>query len=506
MTTRIQQPGYMVPKFHKIMQKSVLYSSLAVALCAIQLVLGCLSAYGQKPNVIVILADDLGWADLPIYGNTFNEAPNLSRLAERGMTFSNAYAAAPVCSPTRASIMSGQYPARVGVIDFIPGHWRPYEKVIVPTNKTQFLPGEITTMGEMMKAAGYTNGYFGKWHLGFQQGCHPFDQGFDEAYCADGGFYNPKFTPALEPPPQGRFSDIITDMGVDFIQRNSDSPFFLFLGHYDVHVQLNADKPLIKKYLEKMPAAGYPSNAVYAAMIEHLDNSVGRVIETLDSLGLSDNTLIVFYSDNGGLNRRFDRIPLLDKAVEHFYEGDSLQYVASSNAPLSGEKGSLYEGGIRVPLIISWPEKVLCGTESDAMVTSPDLYATLGDLVGAPLPAKQEMDGISLRRTLLTGKEPAGRTLFWHYPVYHHSTPASAVRKGDWKLIEFYEDNSIELYNLKKDIGETENLAGKRKRKATELRSLLHEWRRAVAAELPVANPAFDAARREQWGIHPDRK
>ncbi|MEC3879168.1 sulfatase [Parapedobacter sp. 10938] len=484
----------------------MLHNSITAAMCAMLLAIGCMPTYGQKPNVIVILADDLGWADLPMYGNTFNEAPNLNRLAKRGMTFSNAYAAAPVCSPTRASIMSGQYPARVGVIDFIPGHWRPYEKVIVPKNKTQFLPAAVTTIGEMMEAAGYTNGYFGKWHLGFQKGHHPLDQGFEEAYCADGGFYNPKFTPAITPPPQGRFSDIITDMGVDFIRRNSDNPFFLFLGHYDVHVQLNADTALIKKYLGKAPADGYPSNAVYAAMITHLDNSVGRVMNTLDSLGISDNTMIIFYSDNGGLHRRFDEIPLIDKAVEHFYDGDSLQYVASSNAPLRDEKGSLYEGGIRVPLIISWPKKVRPGTKSEAMVTSPDLYATLGDVAGTPLPAKQVTDGISLTHTLLTGKKPADRPLFWHYPVYHHSAPASAVRKGDWKLIEWYENNSVELYNLKKDIGETRNLAEKRKGKAAELRSLLHEWRLAVGAELPVNNPAFDPAKRRQWGKHPDRK
>ena len=216
------------------------------------------------PNIVFILADDMGWADLPCYGNTFNEAPNLDKLAEAGMRFTNAYAACPVCSPTRASIQSGQYPARVGVIDFITGHWRPYEEVVVPKNRTQYLPPEIESIAESLKKAGYTTGYFGKWHLGNTEDTSPEGQGYDKVHVySGGGFYNSKFTPQPKKKYEGRLSEILTDMSVDFIEENKEQPFFLFLAHYDVHVQLDGDKNLIEKYLRKERKDQYPGNAVY---------------------------------------------------------------------------------------------------------------------------------------------------------------------------------------------------------------------------------------------------
>ncbi len=458
----------------------------------------------QQPNIVFILADDLGWADLPSYGNAFNEAPHISRLAAAGMQFSQAYAAAPVCSPTRASIMSGQYPARVGVVDFITGHWRPYEKVVVPSNRTQYLPSDITTIAESLKAAGYTTGYFGKWHLGWEEQHHPLRQGFDEAHVAN-KFYGATFSPPAPEASGKRFSEAITDFGVQFMEKHRQEPFFLFIAHFDVHVQLDADMDLINKYLQKAKAKGYPSNAIYAAMIEHLDRSVGRLTSKLDELKLSDNTIVIFFSDNGGLIRRFDRIPLIDDSKKHIYEGDSLLYIASSNQPLRSEKGTLYEGGIREPLIVKWPGKVVAGSRTETMVSSVDFFPTLLEIAQAKPPENQILDGKSIVPVLTGKSKGAERTLFWHYPVYHHDVPASAVRQAHWKLIHNLEEDTYQLFDLKQDIGESVNLASKHPEKTKELANLLRQWRKEVKAELPKPNPAFDPARRQEWGKHPDR-
>lgn len=464
-------------------------------------------AFGKsndKPNVVFILADDLGWADLPVYGNTFNEAPNLDKLANEGMLFTNAYAACPVCSPTRASIQSGQYPARVGIIDFIPGHWRPFEEVIVPSNKTRFLPHEIETIGEVMKKAGYKTGYFGKWHLGFTEEYSPQHQGYDDAYFYEGGgFYNPTFIPKISPKPSGRLSEILTDLSVDFIEENKSEPFFLFLAHFDVHVQLDADKELINKYLNKERKDQYPGNAVYAAMIEHLDNSVGRVVDKLAKTGLDENTIVIFYSDNGGLITRFDNIPLIAKNSLPFYENNPLKYIASSNAPLRAEKGTVYEGGIREPLIVKWPGKIKPATISDATVTSVDFFPTFLELVDAQKPENQVLDGISLLPALLENKYDDERPVFWHYPVYHHGFPAGAIRKGDWKLIENQVSGESALYNLRADISESTNLLELYPKKMSELLQLLKEWQKDVGAEFPTKNPDFDKNKRNKWGPHP---
>ncbi len=460
----------------------------------------------EKPNVVFILADDLGWADLPAYGNKFNEAPNIDRLAGDGKRFTNAYAACPVCSPSRAAIMTGQYPARVGIIDFIRGHWRPYEKVIVPVNRTQYLPRELKTIGNIMKQAGYATGYFGKWHLGSRPEHHPSEYGFDTAIeYAGGGYYNSKFKPSFHEKPQKRLSEILTDLGVDFIKKNKNRPFFLFLAHFDVHVQLDADTDLIEKYLKKEKVPGYPCNAVYAAMVEHVDRSVGRIVHTVDSLGLSANTIVIFFSDNGGLNKRFDNIVLLADSKKYVYKNDSLAYIASSNAPLRREKGTLYEGGIREPLIVKWPGKIRAGSVSDAVITGVDFYPTLADLTGVKMPWDQVTDGRTFSGMLFKDDENAGeeRTIFWHYPVYHHDVPASAVRKGSWKLIQNLVDSTYELYDLEKDISEKNDLAEVNPEKLRELSTLLNRWRKDVGARFPVPNPDFDPARRYEWGKHP---
>lgn len=459
------------------------------------------------PNIVFILADDLGWADLPVYGNRFNEAPHLTQLAREGMRFDNAYAACPVCSPTRASIQSGQYPARVGVIDFITGHWRPYEEVIVPKNRTQCLPLDNVTFAERLKEAGYATGYFGKWHLG--GGEHiPTNQGYDEQVVYNGGGffgYQKRMDPPQEFPADKVLSEALTDLGVSFLERHQDQPFMLFLAHYDVHVQLDAQPELIDKYLQKEKVDGYPCNAVYAAMVENVDKSVGRIERKLEELDLAENTIVIFFSDNGGLISRFDKIPLHAASKQYIYEGDTMQYIASSNTPLRAEKGTVYEGGIREPLIVKWPGKIKPGTLNHSLVSSVDFYPTFLDLAGLTSDGSQQLDGSSLINILTDSEEVYDRPIFWHYPVYHHGVPASVVRKGDFKLVENLVDGSLELYDLSKDISEEQNLASEHPDQVATLHQLLKEWQNDVGAEFPVPNPDFDPARRYEWGRHPDR-
>lgn len=482
---------------------------------AFLLLLSChskhLSTVDSRPNIVFILIDDLGWTDLPCYDNRFNEAPNLDRLSKAGMLFANAYAACPVCSPTRASIQAGQYPARVGITDFITGHWRPYEELTVPKNRTQYLPESIVTIGEALKETGYATGYFGKWHLGGKDEHLPGNQGYDDWRVHRAGvFYNLKSKSAIYPKDEtlddnDRLSEVLTDYSVDFIESHKNEPFFLFLSHYDVHVQLDADMDLIEKYLNKKKKDEYPGNAIYAAMIEHIDRSTGRIVDKLEDLGLDENTMVVFFSDNGGLVSRFDKIPLLAKDKLPVYKGSDLQYIASSNHPLRAEKGTIYEGGIREPLIIKWPKKIKAGSKSDALITSVDFYPTFVELAGGDLPNDQVMDGQSFVSLFDANVMDEDRAIFWHYPVYHHGVPAGAVRKGEWKLIEYYTDHRVELYNLTKDIGEAINLAEERPELTLELHQLLKAWREEVGAEMPVKNPDFDESKRYEWGRHPDR-
>ena len=458
----------------------------------------------KPPNVVFILADDLGWADLPVYGNQFNEAPNIDTLAAEGIRFTDAYAACPVCSPTRASIMSGQYPARVGIIDYIPGQWRPYEEVIVPRNRTQYLPEDIETVGEMMQLAGYKTGYFGKWHLGDKQKHHPLNQGFDVANVGK-DYYNTKFDPPREVTPTQRLSESLTNFGIEFIEQNKDQPFFLFLAHYDVHLVLDAEEDLIRKYADKPTVEGYPCNPVYAAMIEHLDNSVGRINRKLKELGLDENTILIFYSDNGGLRTAGNRGLVVVEDKRHLVrdDNDSLLYVATENTPLRDEKGTVYEGGIREPLIVKWPKQIRQSQVSNALISSVDFFPTLIEVSNSSF-SEQVLDGKSILPELTTESTETDRALYWHYPVYHHGVPSSAVRQGDWKLVRNLVDSSLELYNLKNDISETQNLIDSNPAKAEQLASLLTSWSEDVGAEFPKPNPEFDPDNRKVRAKHPD--
>jgi arylsulfatase A len=428
-----------------------------------------------KPNIVFILIDDMGWTDLACYGNRFHETPNIDTLASEGMKFTDAYAACPVCSPTRASIMAGQYPARVGITDFIPGHWRPYEKLIVPENRLQ-LPLESVTIGEALKEKGYATCYIGKWHLGGKN-FNPDKQGFDEVVL---GVKNQN----------DKQVSGFTDKAIEFIEAKKNEPFFLYLSHHTVHIPLEAPQKLIEKYRKKPKPAGGVNNPIYAAMVEHLDNNVGRIVKKLDELDLTRQTLFIFFSDNGGLYQPFGG-----------YNGDKSP--VSTNAPLRGEKGTLYEGGIREPLLVRWPGVVRPGTTCNVPVTSVDFYPTFLEIIGAKAPANQPLDGESilplLKQTGTLGRD----AIYWHYPHYHHSRPAGAIRQGKWKLIEFYEDGSLELYDLSKDIGEKNNLAGRMQQKVAQLQKNLADWRASVKAKMPTPNPDYDPARANEWKPRP---
>jgi uncharacterized sulfatase len=416
----------------------------------------------DRPNVILILADDLGWADLGCYGNTFNETPNLDRLSRQGMRFTQAYAG-PVCSPTRANLQSGRDQARYGITQHIPGHKRPFAKLADPVVPLQ-LPLEVETFAERLGAAGYATGYFGKWHLG-GAGFGPAQQGWQTAEEIKGNT-QPSASKGGAPL---RTTEVLAKKAVDYINANKSRPFLLQISHAAVHIPLSTTPELLAKYQAKKPMPGYPSNPAYAGLLEELDQSVGRIVEAVERAGLTDKTLLLFLSDNGGL--------------EHEQSGR----VVTSNKPLRGEKGTLYEGGIRIPAIARWPGRVPAATECATPIITTDVHPTFLALAGAPMPPAGSLDGVSLAALLANPAAPLARdTLHWHLPHYHHSTPASAIRRGDWKLIEFFEDNSLQLFNLRADPGEQTNLADREPARLKELQAALAQWRKQVGARMPV--------------------
>ena len=435
-----------------------------------------LAAPATKPNLILILADDLGWADLACYGNTFNETPNIDRLAKQGVRFTQFYAG-PVCSPTRASIQSGQNQARLGITVHIPGHWRPFAKMVEPPVALN-MPLAIETFAERLGSSGYQTGYFGKWHLG-EEGFGPGQQGWQTVIETQGNVVPPRV--AAGTPPR-RTAEFLTEKAVAFIEANKDKPFLLQVSHFAVHIPLSTRPDLQKKYEAKKPMPNYPSRPEYAGLLEELDESVGKIVETVDRLGIGSNTLVVFVSDNGGLHRE---------------QGGT---ITTSNAPLRAEKGTLYEGGIRVPCIARWTGTIPGGRESNAIASTIDFYPTFLEAAQAAPKREQVIDGVSL---LPIARDPVGRlqrdTLFWHLPHYHHSTPASAIRQGDWKLIEFFEDGALELYNLKEDVGESHNLAAQFPDRAKTMHAALKAWRKEVQAQVPQRNPGYDPARAEEF-------
>jgi arylsulfatase A len=436
-----------------------------------------------QPNVVIILMDDLGRNDVGCYGSTYYRTPHIDRLAAAGVRFTDAYAACPVCSPTRASIMTGKYPARLHLTDWLPGRVdRPDQRLLRPTIRQQ-LPLEEVTLAKALKAAGYTTGAVGKWHLG-GPGFLPTDQGFDVNVAGDQNgsppsYFAPfknkqgKFMAGLGQAPAGEYlTDRLTTEAERFIETNKARPFFLYFAHYAVHIPLMAKPDVVAKY----PIGGKPgtqNNPVYAAMVESMDDSVGRVVKKLDDLGLTQRTLIIFTSDNGGLS---------------VLEGPHTP--ATTNAPLREGKGYLYEGGIREPLLIAGPGVAKAGVTCDAPVCSIDLFPTVLGLCGVKSEAKP--DGISIA-PLLRGGSIARDAIYWHYPHYANQggRPGCALRAGDLKLIEFYETGRRELFDVRQDVGETRNLAADRPEVVKELAAKLDTWRQSVAAQMMRPNPDY---------------
>ncbi len=444
-----------------------------------------LAAAAPRPatNVVMILADDLGWKDLSCYGNLNVVTPNLDRLAREGARFTQAYAACPVCSPTRASILTGRYPVRTGVTDWISGRpSHPNGPIITPRTALQ-LKLEEQTIAERLKAAKYRTAAVGKWHLG-GEGFLPTDQGFDlniggshrgsppPSGSKGSSYFGPAELPNLKLGEGESLTEKLTEAATGFIEQNRANPFFLYLAHYTPHIPLQAREAEIERHRVKS-AGRY--NPIYAAMLESLDASVGGVLRTLDDTGLAKNTLVMFFSDNGGLR----------------YEGTAKSAV-TDNSPLRAGKGHLYEGGIREPMLMRLPGTIRPGTVIDTPVCSVDFLPTFCDLAGTPAGT---VDGVSLL-PLLRGGKLAPRPLYWHYPHYSNQggEPGSVIREGDWKLIEFYADGRMELFNLKDDPGERVNLIGQHPEVAQLLGARMRVWRREAGAVMPQKNPAADPA------------
>lgn len=448
----------------------------------------------KKPNIVFILVDDLGWKDLGCYGSSFYETPNLDRLASQSTLFTNAYTPNPVCSPTRAAIMTGKYPSRVGITDWIPGQDPQNRKLLGPDDLNE-LPLEELTFPEVLKDAGYKTFFAGKWHLG-GEGFFPEDQGFEinkgghHKGSPPGGYYAPYKNPKLKDGPEGEYlPNRLANESIQFLEENKDDPFLLYLSFYTVHTPIQKSKKHFAKFekkrqvlkdsiaIKQSEGLGFTvqnqAGAAYASMVYAMDENVGKVLDKLDELGLTEKTLIIFTSDNGGLS-----------TLEN-----SQRTAPTSVKPLRAGKGWAYEGGIRVPLIIKSPGKNKQG-KIDTPVISMDFYPTILDFVGLPTLPDQHVDGASLKDLLIQGKQLERDALLFHYPHYHGSgwKPGSAIRKGDWKLIHFYEDGRNELYNLKNDIGEHEDLAKEHPRKLEEMKEALQKMQSENRASAPSIN------------------
>jgi len=480
-----------LPKTHRIRR---LLTFATVALVS-ALLPSSGAAAAQRPNIIFILADDLGWRDLGCYGSTFYETPALDRLSRQGLRFTDAYAACNVCSPTRASILTGKYPARLHLTDWLPGRPDRRDQKLKRPIIVQQLPLEEITIAEALKEAGYATAFIGKWHLGGTN-FFPEHQGFDLNIggCEKGhppSYFSPYKIPTLPDGPAGEYlTDRLTDEAIKFIESAKEKPFFLYLSHYAVHNPQQAKPELVAKYRAKaaaLPTAAGPefladsgrqvrqiqNQPVYAAMIQSLDESVGRIMSKLDELKLDKKTIVLFTSDNGGLSTA---------------EGSP-----TSNTPLRTGKGWNYEGGIREPLLVNWPGVTKPAGLCQQPVISTDYYPTFLEMAGVPLRPQQHRDGVSFA-PLCRGKRMAERPIFWHYPHYSNQggRPGGAVRLGDYKLLESFEDMSVELFNLKYDLGENHDLASKLPKKTAELRQVLHHWRESVDAQMMTPYAGYD--------------
>lgn len=452
---------------------------------------------GDRPedrtlNVVFILIDDLGWKDLGCYGSTYYQTPSIDRLAAEGMRFTDGYAACNVCSPTRAAILTGKYPARLLLTQWLPsGRWSRTQHKLREGRYLSNLPLEEVTIAETLREAGYRTAFLGKWHLGTETYYYPEHQGFDvniagRDYGAPGSYFYPfkgnwtipttGQTLHKDSPLPGKDGDYLVDRlaeeAVRFIRENSDTPFFLMLSHYAVHTPLQGKPDKVARY-EAVPPEQQQGKPAYAAMVESVDESVGRVMRTLRELDLEQRTLVIFTSDNGGFAR------------------------ATDNSPLRANKGSNYEGGIRVPVIIKWPGQAQPGSVSHEPVISTDYYPTILAATGQDLQPHQHRDGRSLV-PVLTGAGSLDRdALYWHYPHYNQhpqSSPSGVIRAGDWKLIESFETGELSLYNLADDVGETRDLSKRQPAQAARLAGKLRAWRDTVGADPATLNPEYKGA------------
>lgn len=484
------------------MKKRYTLSQFASTILIISIVLILFSCTNMElpknPNIVLILVDDLGWADVGCYGNTYYETPNIDKLAAEGMKFTNGYAASAVCSPTRGALMTGRYPTRLGITDWI-HHWYPIEngeqpigydssddkKLQTPKNHL-FLEYDEITIAEILKKVGYTTCHVGKWHLG-QEDWWPKSHGFDYNI---GGFqmgqppsyFDPYNIPTMLDREEGEYlTDREGDEAVGFIQKavKQDKPFFLNMAHYAVHTPIQAKEELIEYYQKKEIPKDRDFHPKYAAMVHSLDEAIGKITSTLENLGVAENTIIIFTGDNGGL-----KLP----------RGKNGSNIWTDNTPLRDGKGFPYEGGIREPFIVKWPGQIKPGTVSNEMVCSIDILPTICEMTGQKLPLQKPIDGKSLIPALIENDELDRRTLYWHFPHYWGGgvPPYSAIRDGDWKLIRWYETDSLELYNLEDDLSEKNDLAESNLKKVTELEKKLDLWLKETGAKLPKPNPEFD--------------
>ena len=503
---------------------------------------GTLKAAETRPNVVFFLLDDLGWKDLGCYGSSFYETPNIDQFAKESVKFTQAYATCHVCSPTRASIMTGKYPARLDMTDWLSGRRDfPFQQLL-NAEIHQSLPLSEVTIAEALKAAGYQTAHIGKWHLG-EEPHGPTAQGFDlqiprwNKGWPKRGYHAPFGLEGLNEQPGDYLTDRLTDEAIKFIETNKEQPFFLYMSHYAVHDPIHGRKDLVDKYKKKLAAVKRPTgpayilegnpddpnpltreqltqnlsdpsyapfsilphrtvkikqfqdNVEFAAMVETVDESLGRIREKLSALGLAENTIVILFSDNGGMSagnfgnpKRVINPDRLDTAF------------STSNLPLRGAKGFLYEGGIREPMIVHWPGHHQRGSVCDVPVVSTDFYPTILEMVGLPAQPTQHADGVSLTDLVKGAKSLERDGIYWHFPHYSNhgmQSPGGAIRVGDWKLLEYFENGTVQLFNLKDDLSEQHDLSKQNPRKTAELLSQLQDWRKRVGANMMPPNPDY---------------
>jgi arylsulfatase A len=547
MHSKNQLPGRKVFVACRVALKEV---SLAVSLACSLVATGLQPAWShaapdRPPNIVVFLLDDLGWRDLGCYGSPFHETPHIDRLAADGVRFTDAYAACHVCSPTRAALLTGKYPARLGLTDWLPGRKNfPFQRLlnaaVVPA-----LPLEEVTLAEALRDHGYATAHVGKWHLG-EEPFGPLEQGFDlqvprwNKGWPKRGYHAPFELDGLPDQPDDYLTDRLTDEAERFIDDNRDRPFFLYFSHFAVHDPIQGRSDLVAKYRDKKrrsspaeaPAfvlegnpddprppssgelaersgrpewAGYrvlpertvkikqhQDNVQFAAMVESADQSLGRVREKLRQAGLADTTIIVLTSDNGGMAAANFGNParvVPDDQLDRAF--------ATSNLPLRGAKGWMYEGGLRVPLIIHWPGRGREGAVCDEPVISNDIYPTLLEMAGLPLRPEQHLDGMSLAPLVLAGGSLPRHALYWHFPHYSNhgmQSPGGAIRAGRYKLLEYFENSNVQLFDLVSDPGEQIDLVSQEPQRVERMRDDLHRWRASVGATVMLPNPEYAEA------------